>query len=177
MMGRSERRKLGVTDWFLLFLLLLSAVGGLLRRQERRQASDAIETAEYRLLLLSEVIDRTAADCLAEGETLYDAAGQAVGRVSRLQIRAAEIRREAEGKTVTGEWPMEVKCRLLVQIVATGALRDGVFLLNGRIPLPVGSYETLFSQRMRLHGEVVGVLEFAPENLHFDENVGNLYEK
>lgn len=157
MSGRENERRLGVADLFLLFLLLLSVVGMLLRWQGMRALNEVPQSEIYRVLLQSEIMDRTAADCLSEGEILYDGAGQRIGIVTALRIRTAEIEREIDGGRVTGTWPLEMRCRLQVEIALEGTLRDGVLLMNDRVPLPIGQEQTLFSRRLRLHGTVIGV--------------------
>jgi hypothetical protein len=62
----------------------------------------------------------------------------------------------SEGR-LTGAWPIDQKCRLEVEIEVLGTVRDGVLLLDGRIPLPVGVGQTLFAEQLMLSGVVIGV--------------------
>ena len=159
MSGKTKPTRLGIGDLFLLFVLLISVVSGFLRFREMKSSMIETDVAEYRILLLSEAMHTQSADCLREGEILYSAAGDAIGRVTDITLKPLEVRVEADAGGVTGVWPIEQKCRLLVEIAVLGRIRDGVLLLNGRIPIPVGLAQTLFGERMMLSGVVVGVLD------------------
>ena len=167
-----KRWRVGVIDLLLVLALLLLAVGGLLRWQTLRELREAVADGAYHLVLTVEAIDTASAECLAEGEVLYDAAGRALGRVIALRREAAELCMSTDGGTVTGEWPQELRCRLVVRVAVEGSRREGVLTPTGWSPMPVGETVTLFSRRLRLCGRVSGVFSAADsENGIFNENV------
>ncbi len=145
---RSDKRG-SILDLFLVFLLLLCLLGVLLRWDGlRRETGEGLSA--HVLRMESGVIYRESADCLSAGETLYTASGEAVGEVRSIRILPAPITLQSLGRYYRGEWPIERRCILEIELSVTGRMRDGVLLLDGRVPLAVGSEQTLFSSATQL---------------------------
>ena len=156
MSNMRKKMRLGVGDWLLIFVLLISLLSGFLRFREMRDQSVESDLSEHRVLLLTDAVHTSTADCLNVGELLYNAAGDAIGRVIQVERQALEVSVKTERGSVRGAWPIEEKCRLRVEITVLGTMRDGVLLLDGKTPLPVGAGQTLFSGRLMLSGVIVG---------------------
>ena len=156
-MSRAKKiMRLGVGDLLLIFVLVISLLSGFLRFREVKNQLTLPDISEHRVLLLTDAIDASAADCLELGELLYNAAGEEIGRVVQVERQLLEVSVKTERGTVTGAWPIEQKCRLQVEIAILGTMRDGVLLLDGKTPLPVGNRQTLFAARLMLGGVIVG---------------------
>lgn len=159
--GRRGEMRGSVVDLFLLFLLLLSLVSGLIRWQESRARSEeGLKT--YRAVLLSETMVTESADCLEVGEWLFDPSGERVGRVTGISRVSAPLTLETDGGILRGEWEASKRCRLRVELEATGGERGGVLLLGGTSPLAVGGERVLFSERMRLQARLLAYSEQTP---------------
>ena len=157
-MSMEERgaRRGSILDLFLIVLLLVAVLGSVLRwERQNREIHQPLE--QYRLILESVEMARESADCLAVGDILYTASGEAFGEVRVLEYLPARVTLISLGRYYRGEWPMSERCVLHVEVAVSGRMRDGVFLLGGRTPLAVGASQTLFSDRMQLKARVFDV--------------------
>lgn len=160
---KKKRQKGSVFDLFLAFLLLFSILGGYLRNRELRALSEKESLREYRLVAVVEGIDPRVADCLAEGEVVFNGAGEEWGRVLAGTRHPTKVSFLSGGQTMRGEWDVTRKCDLYVELAFQGSEVGGRILQNGRSALLAEQRLTLYSARTVLPLRILWVGELDAE--------------
>lgn len=142
-------KRLNVTDRFLilLFALCLVAVGARVWSL-RGDAGRGLEPLEI-LVEWRDVDTRTVA-CLSAGELLYTAAGEAYGRVERIEYLPVEETLLQNGDLLRYEVPMEERCNARLTLSLEGRVDGGILLRNGTESVAVGERKTLYSERCEI---------------------------
>ncbi|MBQ2734825.1 MAG: DUF4330 family protein [Clostridia bacterium] len=164
MRTKKSTRKGSILDLFLIFLLIFSILGIVLRYREMKQLSAKNEMREYVVLAVMEAIDPHVVECLQIGEELFTAAGEKWGRVASISRSPAKASLISDGKIVPGVWDGDRKCDLLVEIVFEGSENGGVVLQNGKAAILVGQNWTLYSERTVLLLRFLKVGIWEPKN-------------
>ena len=136
-------------DVFLVCLLLLSLIGALIRMQggilDQKRSQNA-----YTVHLIAKRQLSSVADCLEEGERLYDVYGEAVGEVVSIRKSPSKVVLYDEGRAYLGEWSMERYCNVEIDLLVYGTHDGEVLLLDGTHPLLIGEERLLRGERMRV---------------------------
>jgi len=125
-------------DLFLILLLLLCVVGMILKDRNLSGSHESEQTQEFVITLCSRAVDASVLECIEVGESVYGKDGQPIGRVLEVASAAQPVTLIRDGKVYVGEWDRQRLCRVQLRVYTQGTVRDGVFLLLGRIPLPLG---------------------------------------
>ncbi|MBQ8310604.1 MAG: DUF4330 family protein [Clostridia bacterium] len=152
-MRGNEGRRGSVAD-LLLVLLLLAVVAGAALRLIDRNADGESRNEEAELVLSIESLSAPIADYLTAGDVLYTTDGTLFGELIAMESTPARVVLEQNGAFFVGTADDErVDLRLSVRV--QGVRNGNLFLLNGRISLPIGKVLTLYTDRVALHATIV----------------------
>ena len=148
----TKKRRFGLLDAFILAVLLLSAVGLVLRAQMLHVQDTDEVAATVRLEARS--IPPEIADCLSRGERLYTADGTVFGTVEAVERNPSRVQLVSGGATYTGEDAERIDFAVTVTVL--GSASEGVLLRNGRYAVLVGETVTLYGERIELSWLICG---------------------
>ena len=138
-----KKGSFGLLDAFIVTVILLSAVGLILRIQVLRL--DVREDVSCEVRMVAKSLPREIADCIGVGDVLYTADGGVYGEVEEIVISPARVEWVSNGVSHTGEWEAGERINLSVRVRVSGSIADGVFLREGKYAILVGDAETLYS--------------------------------
>ena len=152
---KSKRRKTWTLfDLFLILLLLFSLAGLGLRWWNRRQITDTA-LVPIELTLRMSAVPVEVAEQLASGDVLYAADGEEVGLLREIRREPSAIyEKKTEGYRRL-ELPADMAVDLVIRVALLGRPENGIFLLRGRVPLPIGAGVQLYTNTVELNATVV----------------------
>lgn len=147
----SMRKRIGILDFFLIFLLLLSALGIFLRRQAIQKSGLATEQQHFLMQATVYGVTPEFLDCIDKGETVYFASGEAYGTVTDMQILPAQTDLLEDGVCYSGEWELSERCNVWFEISFYGTAGRDCPLWHGTRAVLVGQKMELYSERALLN--------------------------
>lgn len=156
MRDRAEARgkRFRLTDFFLIFLLLLCVAGAVLRYWGMRSGTgDELKTYELTAEWRDE--DYRTVSCLREGDLLYTAAGETFGEIVSVETVPALVRLREAGILYEGRLPENTRCDVRLTVRIKGSTAGGVLLRNGVYPLHIGESYILYTKLAEMHLFVV----------------------
>ena len=138
-----KKRSFGLLDAFIVTVILLSAVGLVLRIQLLRIDVREDETCTVRLL--ADNVPQEIAACLRAGDVLYTADGEIYGTVEGIESAPARVEWFSNGVLHTGEWEAGKRVAITLHVSVFGTVSDGVFLRGGKHAVLSGDTVALYS--------------------------------
>ena len=93
-----KREKRGsILDLFLIFLVLLCAVGGLLRWRQLRVGEGMTVTSAYTVTAVAQQVDPRVAECVSVGEPVYLENGTFFGKVTAKSNQPSRVSLLSDG--------------------------------------------------------------------------------
>ena len=151
------KRNGSILDLFLIFLFLLCLLGIILRQQELAQANSHAALRSYTLLMRTDSLDAQIGYCIEVGERLYTDAGEYVGTVRAVTALPAKETLLKDGTVYQGEWEMQERCRLSLELAVEGNVAEDSFLLDGRKLFSIGSAHILCGRYTSLSWYLIGI--------------------
>lgn len=143
-----NRRRIGVLDVFMGMLLLLGAIGLILRARILQSEVEVNETCA--VICLARGVPADMAECLHVGEILYTADGSVWGVLREVEARPAEISVLQNGEHVSGVDPTGERLDLTLTVAVSGATSESGFLRDGKYVVLRGEGVLLYSERCAL---------------------------
>ena len=140
-----ERRRGGLIDAFIAAVILLSAVGVLLRMQAMRVMEET--DAEAMVQMTAEAIYAPSVACLTVGETLYCSDGSVFGVLEAVETSPARISMQDGDRILTGVWSDGSYLDVTLAVTVQGSVGERGFLREGTRELLLGERLTLFGER------------------------------
>ena len=142
-------RHRSMLDLFLILMLTVCLVGGGVRAYGLRTGESPMEQSLL-LELQSNGVDGQTAECVTVGDLLYLQDGTLFGTVREVSSLPLAVTLIANGSSYQGEWELSRRCRIQITVECAGSMRDGMFLLLGKIPMGVGEPLSLIGARSEL---------------------------
>ena len=150
-------RKGRLLDLFLGLLLVLSLLSIGMRAMTSYGKGSAEAEERYSVTVRMQRVPSVGAEMLTNGQTLYTAAGEAVGSLLSFSVEEHTETLVWNGALYSSVLPREETCDLILTLSLRGKERDGVFLFLGREALAIGSEVLLYTQNTELRAIVYGV--------------------
>ena len=157
---RREKRG-SILDLFLIFLILLCAVGGILRWRQLRMGQGLVVTSSYTVTAVAEQVDPRVTECVSVGELVYLENGTLLGRVRAKSNRQSRTMLLSNGQYTEGFWDADVYVDLWLEIDIEATQRGQTVLLGATTPLSVGTSISVRSERTDL---LVKLYKFSQSN-------------
>ncbi len=151
-----NRKRLGLLDLFAIAMILLSAVGLILRMQALRATEQDDDYCT--LVLRARAIWEETVDCVEVGEELALADGTEWGTVQKIDAPPAILRTLKDGVVIEGEWASGRRRDLILIVTARGRAGEDAFLLDGRRAILVGEEVVLYGSRIALPFTILDVV-------------------
>lgn len=156
---RSKRikRRGSVLDLVLIFLILLSILGIIMRWYWAKKQSENVEEEPYRMVALVPDVFSQIGDCIKIGDRLYLESGEYCGKLLMVEKRSSEVDLLSNGAYYTGEWDETIRCDVYLELEVVGSRIDRGILWNGKKVFCAGQHVTLFSQYAALNCTVLRI--------------------
>ena len=151
-----HKRRLGAIDLLAIAVILLSAVGLILRMQILNAAEEGGEICT--VVLCARSVWEETVDCVEVGEVLTLADGTEFGTVREVAAPPAVWRTLQDGVLLEGEWASGRRRDLTLTLTVQGRRDGDGFLLDGRRAVLVGEALSLYGARSAISYTVIDLI-------------------
>jgi len=157
-----KREKRGsILDLFLIFLVLLCAVGGLLRWRQLRAGEGMTVTSAYTVTAVAQQVDPRVTECVSVGEPVYLENGTFFGKVTAKSNQPSRVSLLSDGAYTEGFWDTEMYVDLWLEIEIEATPKEQGILLGATLPLSLGTPVSIRSEKTAL---LVKLYKLSPVN-------------